>query len=56
VLFRSDIICDKDISGLKCSGKMDLKDDLDDVLKGLSFSFPIKIEHINDRYNIKRNQ
>ena len=49
-----DITCSEDSKNLKCSGKMDLKDDLAEILKGLSFSFPIQIEHTENKYNIKK--
>lgn len=50
-----NIECSKDIASLKCSGKMDLKDNLSEILDGLSFSFPIKVEQGNGSYNIKSN-
>ncbi|MDU1891660.1 MAG: FecR domain-containing protein [Dysgonomonas sp.] len=49
-----EITSSKDVADLKCSGKMDLKDNLEDVLKGLSFSFPIKVQKENDKYNIEK--
>lgn len=49
-----EITCNKDVQNLKCSGKMDLKDNLNDILKGLSFSFPIKIEHDNNKYSFSK--
>lgn len=47
-----NINCDEKIVGLRCSGKMDLKDEIVDVLDGLSFSFPINIEYKNGEYYI----
>lgn len=47
-----DILYNKDIADLRCTGKMDLKENLEDVLNGLSFSFPIKIESENNKYKI----
>ncbi|GAB6009858.1 FecR family protein [Dysgonomonas reticulitermitis] len=49
-----DITCSEEVRNLRCSGKMDLKDNPEDILKGLSFSFPIKVEYINGKYNVKR--
>ncbi|MDR0506982.1 MAG: FecR domain-containing protein [Dysgonamonadaceae bacterium] len=51
-----DIVCSEDAAQLKCSGKMDLKDNPDDILKGLAFSFPIRIEHADDKYIVKKIQ
>ncbi|MDR1502078.1 MAG: FecR domain-containing protein [Prevotella sp.] len=53
--YGTDIIFSKDAGNLKCSGKMDLKDDLKDILDGLSFSFPIKVQYDKNKYNITRN-
>jgi hypothetical protein len=50
--YGTDITFGKDVGNLKCSGKMDLKDDLKDILDGLSFSFPIKVQYDNHKYNI----
>jgi hypothetical protein len=50
-----DITFSKDAGVLLCSGKMDLKDDLKDILQGLAFSFPIHVQYDNNKYNITRN-
>lgn len=47
-----DIDCDENIAKQICTGKIDMKDSLSDVLKGLSFSFPIKVDYGNGKYNI----
>ncbi|MDR2563126.1 MAG: FecR domain-containing protein [Prevotellaceae bacterium] len=47
-----EIVCETKVADLKCSGKMDLKDNLDDILKGLSFAFPITVEHDKGKYRI----
>lgn len=48
-----DIICSQEIKHEKCSGKMMLKNDLKDILNGLSFSFPIEVEEIEGTYYVK---
>jgi hypothetical protein len=40
------------VAHLKCSGKLDLKDDLQLVLNGISQTAPIKYEYTNERYRI----
>jgi ferric-dicitrate binding protein FerR (iron transport regulator) len=49
-----DIICSEEAKNFKCSGKMDLKDNPEDIFKGLSFSFPVKIENNENKYIIKK--
>lgn len=51
-----DITCSEEAKNLKCSGKMDLKDNPEDIFKGLSFSFPIKVEHYDNKYIINKNE
>jgi len=53
--YDAEISCNKDIASLKCSGKMDLKYDLNDILKGLAFSFPINVQYESNKYNITKN-
>lgn len=43
---------DPQLADQRCSGKMDLKDNLADILIGLSFSFPIQIRQDGEKYNI----
>ncbi|MBB4036754.1 hypothetical protein GGR21_002667 [Dysgonomonas hofstadii] len=49
-----DIACSEDVKNLRCSGKMDLKDNLEEIFKGLSFSFPVEIEYYDKKYIIKK--
>lgn len=53
--YGKTITFDEKIASLRCSGKMDLKDNLLDVLNGLTFSFPIKVEYDSDKYHIRKN-
>jgi len=56
ILYAEDgeeIIYDQDILNLRCSGKVDLKSDLGEVLNGLTFSFPIEIERENEIYTVR---
>lgn len=47
------IECDTAIAGLKCSGKLDLKDDLNKLLTELSRALPIKYrQNANGSYTI----
>jgi|LFRM01.1.fsa_nt_gb hypothetical protein len=46
------IECDTSIAELKCSGKLDLKDDMDKLLEELSGALPITYRKINDRFYI----
>lgn len=48
--YGEDIRFDESIVSQRCSGKVDLKDDLGEVLGGLTFSFPIKVERENGVY------
>ena len=50
--YREEIRFDESIVNQRCSGKVDLKDDLGDVLEGLTFSFPIKTERENGAYKV----
>lgn len=42
------IVCSEKTGGFACSGKLDLKSDLDEVLLGLSLSLPVVCEHVGD--------
>jgi len=53
--YGRSITFDEKIASLRCSGKMDLKDNLTDILNGLSFSFPIKTEQNDGKYHITRD-
>ncbi len=47
-----EINYESEIANLKCSGKLDMKDNLADVLNGLAFTLPIKVEYNNESYNL----
>lgn len=47
-----DISIDKESAQLRCSGKLDLKDDLNIVLQGLAYAVPIRFEKLQDHYDI----
>ncbi|MDR1882937.1 MAG: FecR domain-containing protein [Prevotella sp.] len=53
--YGTDIAFSEETGNLKCSGKMDLKDNLKDILDGLLFSFPIEVQYANNKYNITKN-
>jgi ferric-dicitrate binding protein FerR (iron transport regulator) len=40
-----DITCDQGSASLKCSGKLDLKNNIEDVIKGLTYTVPITYMH-----------
>ncbi|MDH6306052.1 hypothetical protein M2459_002804 [Parabacteroides sp. PF5-5] len=50
--YGKEIKCTSETSLLKCSGKLDLKDDLQLVLEGISKTAPIKYEIIDEAYLI----
>jgi ferric-dicitrate binding protein FerR (iron transport regulator) len=47
-----DIVADAASAKLKCSGKLDLKDVIDDVLNGLSYTAPITYTCTDGKYRI----
>lgn len=52
--YQKDILFDKNIAEFKCSGKLDMQDDLGDVLNGLTHTVPIKcIENPDGTYTIE---
>lgn len=51
--YGEEIIFDENIFNQRCSGKVDLKSDLGEVLNGLTFSFPIKVEREDGIYRIR---
>lgn len=51
--YGEEIIYDENIINQRCSGKVDLKSDLGEVLNGLTFSFPIEIERENGIYKVR---
>lgn len=50
--YGEEISFDDSIRSQRCSGKVDLKDNLGDVLNGLTFSFPIKVEQEDGAYRV----
>ena len=48
------ISCEEDVKNYTCSGKLDLKENITDVLHSLSKTAPVKYELINDEYIFKR--
>ncbi len=47
------LYCGEDINEVSCSGKLDLKEDLEDVLSSLKKAIPIEIEKKNESIEIK---
>ena len=52
--YGKEIIVDKDVAGLKCSGKLDLKENVEDVLNIITFVAPVLYTHHNNTYLIIR--
>ncbi len=50
--YGKEIIVDKKAAGLKCNGKLDLKENLNDVLNILQYIAPIEYTRENDIYSI----
>lgn len=50
------IICDSETAQLKCSGKLDLKDNLETILKDFSFLAPVSAVKENGEYRIERRK
>lgn len=51
--YAVSIVCDKEVEALRCSGKLDLTERVDDVLENLSKAAPIKVEHDHEQIIIK---
>ena len=49
------IVCDEAVGNLSCSGKLDLSEQIDDVLDNLKKAAPIHIEHDHEKIIIKYN-
>ncbi|MDR1331342.1 MAG: FecR domain-containing protein [Tannerella sp.] len=47
-----EIVCEPQVTALKCSGKLDLKDDLGEVLKGISLTAPVRYRYDYDTHII----
>lgn len=54
--YGEEIIFDKKLVSQKCTGKVDLKNELGEVLHGLTFSFPIKVKQENGTYRVSAKQ
>lgn len=50
--YGEEILFDEGLVSQKCDGKVDLKDDLKEVLNGLTFSFPINVRQENGGYRV----
>ncbi|MDR1644614.1 MAG: FecR domain-containing protein [Tannerellaceae bacterium] len=50
--YGKDILCDPHVARLRCSGKLDLKDDLDRVLKGISRTAPVICRYDGKHYTV----
>lgn len=51
--YGKEIMYDESIVNQRCSGKIDLKSDLGEVLNGLTFSFPIETKYEDGIYKVK---
>ncbi|MDR2139589.1 MAG: FecR domain-containing protein [Tannerella sp.] len=43
--YGQEIVCDPQVAGLKCSGKLDLKDELSTVLEGIALTAPVRYKY-----------
>jgi ferric-dicitrate binding protein FerR (iron transport regulator) len=43
--YGQEIVCDPKVAGLKCSGKLDLKDELATVLEGIALTAPVRYKY-----------
>ncbi|MDR0574851.1 MAG: FecR domain-containing protein [Tannerella sp.] len=50
--YGKEIVCRREVAHLKCSGKLDLKDDLNSILNGISYTAPVCYQYNSDRYII----
>lgn len=50
--YGKEIIVDKQAAGLRCKGKLDLKESLNDVLNILQYIVPIDYTRENDIYSV----
>ncbi|WP_298646271.1 FecR domain-containing protein [uncultured Proteiniphilum sp.] len=51
--YGEEIMYDENVVNQRCSGKIDLKNDLREVLNGLTFSFPIETEYENGIFKVR---
>ena len=54
--YGKDIECTDDVSHLRFSGKLDLKDDLSVILRGIARTAPISYESRAGKYLISRKE
>jgi hypothetical protein len=54
--YGKDIECASAVEQLKCSGKLDLKNSLDEVLSGIAYTAPITYENRDGKFIINRKQ
>jgi len=50
--YGQEIVCDPKVASLSCSGKLDLKDDLAEVLRGISMTAPVSYKYIYETHTI----
>lgn len=50
--YGEEILFDKGLANQRCTGKVDLKNNLEEVLNGLTFSFRIKVEREDGGYRV----
>ncbi len=48
--YGKEIIVDKNAAGLKCNGKLDLKENMDDVMSIIRYIAPVNYTYENDKY------
>ncbi len=53
--YGKEIICNIDLKDLKCSGYLDLKNDIGTVLENLSFIIPFDVKYENQKYIIVKS-
>lgn len=52
--YGKKIICNSKIKDIKCSGMLDLKDDIETVLEDLAFMIPFEVKQNNESYIITK--
>ena len=53
--YGKEIQCDPELDSLTCSGKLDLKDDIEKVLNGLTKMIPVKFSKQGEKYYFSMN-
>lgn len=54
--YGKEIVVDRRSADLRCSGKLDLKENLDDVLFIIAYTAPVAYTYTNDKYSITFKQ